>query len=95
MLRAIVGYAKVIDDDWAGMHRQTNEKIARALSLQPVENWDLRVHRCKQHALKKLKGPNGNRLATKVFLWDPVATKDEKLTVVPHRRRGRPRARWL
>ena len=95
MLRIIVGYAKLIDNDWANMHRQTNEKIDAALAFQPVENRELRVRRSKQVTLQKLQRPSGNLLATKVFLWDPVSTKDEKLIVSPHRCHGRPKARWL
>ena len=93
MLRMIVGWSKLPDDDWADVYRRLKAKIHKATHKHEVRDWVEELSRRKldlRHHLGKRKF-----LTQRAAKWEPTKVTDEHLLDTPRRNRGRPRARWI
>ena len=94
MFSLMVGYMKTLDDFWADMHRRLSAKIGRALERFPVRLWKEELAKNKRKLATKIASGCAPELVQKIHVWNPSLVVDEKLSVRPRRRRGRPPVAW-
>ena len=94
MFRLMVGYVKAPEDLWADMNRRLSAKIGRALERFPVRLWKQELANNKQKLTTKITSGYAPDLVRKIHAWNPSSIVDEKLSVRPRRRRGRPPVAW-
>ena len=91
MLRSIVGWVPLRNEDWADMYRRQRLKLEAALQRHPVRNWVEELISRKEKLRTEIVHCIKNPLTLRVAAWDPQSTFDDKLPIHPRRRRGRPR----
>ena len=91
MIRSIVGWVKLNEDDWADMYRRLGAKVDAALQRQPVRTWVEALESRKEMLRSDILHQRRKALTLRVATWDPQAIFDDKLPTQPKRKRGRPR----
>ena len=94
MLRLIVGYVKLPEDDWADMCRRLRHRVERATKGQNVRDWVETLEQQKRKLQEDLEHGRRCPLVCTVAAWCPTVVRDEKQASTPRRRRGRPRITW-
>ena len=92
MLRSIVGWVRVDNEDWAATMRRMNARVQAAMAIFPVQPWTEQLAR-RQYSLAARFSGGRPTWATKAALWD-FTTVDAFAHYVPHRSPGRPQRRW-
>ena len=93
MLRSVVGWVRVQDENWqATMHRM-KIRIQRAANLHFVAPSEFRVRRDQWRYALHLANSRVKWLAL-VTQWQPLQCVDRFAPFVPSRGCGRPRKRW-
>ena len=93
MLRSIVGWVRLAEDDWAATMRRVNAKLERALAEYPLSSWTDALARRQFRVAGRFAGKPG-AWPLKAAQWDPAAMNDVWYQFVPHRSPGRPRQKW-
>ena len=88
MLRLIVGWVRLDDEDWNVTMRRMNDRVDRALSLYPVRSWRERLAHLQYNFAGQL-GQKPESWAHRVSSWSPPSTYPGA-----GRGRGRPACRW-
>jgi len=94
MLRNIVGWVKLPDDDWADMYRRLKNKLRSALQQQSVTEWEQALQERKTKLQEDLAASRKNHLTIQAAAWNPNKVADSKLLEHLGRKRGRPRTTW-
>ena len=90
MIRSIVGWVKLNENDWADMYRRLGAKVDAALQRQPVRTWVEALESRKEMLRSDILHQRRNALTLRVAAWDPQTIFDDKLPTQPKRKRGRP-----
>ena len=93
MLRSVVGWIRLPDDEWADTMRRVNRRVERALKNFPVKQWTQQFAD-RQYNLATRFAREEDTWTTQSIRWDPLQQQDPHYIQVPHRTRGRPRRKW-
>ena len=94
MLRSIVGWVRIHDDlSWRDIMVQMNHKLAIAKTLFLMEGWADRLFRSKFRLAHPI-ARSPERWPAKSVSWNPLTDWESNFACKPHRKRGRPSARW-
>lgn len=88
MLRLIVGWVRTGDEPWADTMRRMRDRVARAMSIFPIEAWSAQLARRKFKMAGRFMA-RGQDWPSIIVLWDPKSTNP-----MACRSRGRPQRRW-
>jgi hypothetical protein len=94
MLRKIVGWTKLADDEWSDVYRRLRTKIMRATEQYPIRDWIEELARLKTKLQEQIETNRRSTLTLRAVRWDPARVNDDQLPLQPKRGRGRPRTRW-
>ena len=89
MLREMVGWVKLPDDEWNDVFRRLRIKIQKATDQYPIRMWADEMTLRKTNLQMQIDNGERNGLTMKVVEWDLANVNDKK------RKRGRPRSRWI
>ena len=92
MLRAIVGWARLPDEDWAETMRRVNHRMSSAMALFPIRPWTTQLASRQFSLAAKLAARS--TWASKAIKWPLASLLDGEHTGAPFRTRGRPKQRW-
>ena len=95
MMRNIIGWIKLPDDDWDDVYRRLRHKLQNALRQYPIGEWTDELRRRKNVFQHQSDTGVRNNLTTHVINWDPVNIHDDDHNNCAKRYRGRPRQRWI
>ena len=94
MLRSIVGWTKLSEDEWSDVYRRLRQKIRVATQQQPCQDWMEELQRRKSSLANQLNQDVRSIFTRKVVSWEPAGVQDFAVHTLPKRSRGRPRTRW-
>ena len=89
MLRKMVGWVKLPDDEWNDVFRGLRMEIQKATDQYSIRMWADEMSLRKTNLQMQIDNGERNRLTTRVVEWDPANVNDGK------RKRGRPKSRWI
>ena len=88
MLRRMVGWARLADEEWSVTMRRMRGRIDAALRIFPLETWSTQFLR-RQFRMACRISRRFDEWAMRASLWDPSYNHARA-----YRRRGRPLLRW-
>ena len=93
MLRSIVGWVVVNEDDWRDTMKCMNDRLQSAMSLHPISPWSVSLFR-RQFRYSWQLANNPQEWPAYSTIWNPCNNWSNKFSFSPFRRRGRPHQRW-
>ena len=91
MLRRIVGWVRLGDEDWDVTGHRMKMRLQAALARYPIGTWSEARERQKRRLVSKLVSSEAPALACRVYRW---ALCPRLPGYVRYRRPGRPSCRW-
>ena len=92
MLRSVVGWVRVANEDWHNTMSRMKHRLTAALHIHPVDTWSRQLARRQYNfAFQMLRIPNW---AAAVVKWCPESNWQANFALQLHRRPGRPLTKW-
>ena len=91
MMRRIVGWIRVEDEDWSMTGHRMKQRLDAALQRHPVAVWSVARDKQRRRLISSVMTNRAPRIVCRVYRWAlrPIAPG-----FVVHRGRGRPPCRW-
>ena len=89
MVRKIVGWTRLNDEDWSVTGSRMKAKLEAAMQLHPVKPWSEGREASRVRLMERASAETAPTFCTQAHKWQPRVThgNDEQ---IPHRGRGRP-----
>ena len=95
MLRKIVGWVRIDDEDWSITMSRMSERVNRALVHCPnSKDWSSRIFLMQWQYACRVRSLPRNSWVSLACRWRPDQVLDSSSNVFPHRQRGGQLLRW-
>jgi hypothetical protein len=94
MLRKIVGWVRVQDEEWETTMRRMKGRVDDALLKYPMQMWKERIAKYLWNFILRVKSAPFDEWISQSSKWFPNECEDESSEFVAYRVRGRPYSKW-
>ena len=94
MLRSIVGWVRVPEEDWSITMKRMSERVSRALIQWPSKPWSERIYLMQWNSACRVRLLPRTSWVVLSCKWEPHRIVDVSSSVVASRPRRRPFLKW-
>ena len=94
MLRRIVGWVRIPEEDWSITMKRMSERVSRALIQWPSQPWSERIYLMQWNYACRVRYLPCASWVVLSCKWEPHRVVDLSLAIMPSRPRGRPFLKW-